>query len=95
MSLCGRLLIPFKMILDCKQRSAQFTPALIKRSQDLNVNLEDYRSNSVNTARQEVYKRRNDLWEAQKTCETDRLDWLKGEASSEPRQWRTKTGRVH
>ena len=79
MSMCGRMLILFKMVLDCKQRNADFTPVLARSAQDLNIDLAAHRNASVKAARREVYEQRKALWAAQKAYKSGRLAWLKGE----------------
>ena len=76
----GRVLILWKMILDCKRRRAPPTDAVIHRAKEYNVDLEASMERSEKSIRKEVYRCKKELWEAQKTCEDERAEWLKGEA---------------
>ena len=79
--LAGRWLILFKMILNCKARHAPFTPAVDRRAEALGIDPALYGDEwSCEDVRKEVRNRRNALWEAQKTCETDRANHLREEA---------------
>jgi hypothetical protein len=80
MTLCGRMLIVYKMMLDCKSRHAPPTPALIKRAAALNVDLAEFETVSRVGLRKEVCKRRAALWKSQKVCKEGRVEWLKKEA---------------
>lgn len=76
----GRILILWKMILDCKRRRAPPTDEVKHRAKEYNLRLEESMEMSEKLIRKEVYRRKKDLWAAQKTCEEDRSEWLKGEA---------------
>ena len=68
------------MILDCKRRSAPYTPALLRRAKNMEVDLSQYESSTVQDMMKEVRAQRKDLWEAQKVREEGRVEWLKEEA---------------
>ena len=80
MTLCGRMLIVYKMMLDCKSRHAPPTPALIKRAAELNVDLTEFETVSRVGLRKEVCKRQAALWKLRKVCKEGRVEWLKKEA---------------
>jgi len=80
MTLCGRMLIIYKMILDCRCRNAPPTPALERGAAKLNVDLSQFDTMRHTSLRKEVCKRRAALWKSQKGCEAGRAEWLKTEA---------------
>ena len=73
----GRTLRAYKMALDCVARMAPATDTLIKRAQELELDLEGMMSKSETELVREVAKLRQELWGKQKTCEPDRVTWLK------------------
>ena len=78
----GRMLVVNKMILDCKQRNAPPTQALLTRAETLGVDLQASFQKSYTQQRREVAERHRELKIAQKTCESDRADWLQKEAKA-------------
>ena len=55
------------------------TTVLIKRAAALNVNLTMFDMLTQGGMRKEVSKRSVALWKSQKTCESERTEWLKKE----------------
>ena len=82
MTLCGRMLLVYKIMLDCRSRNAPPTTTLIKRAATLGVDLTKFDTISRGSLRKEVCKRRVALWKSQKTCEAGRSEWLKREAKA-------------
>ena len=85
LTLCGRLLVIFNMILDCKIRRAPFSPALLRRAKSMDVDTSKFEAATPAGMRKEVHQRRKDLWEAQKNAEENRAEWLKTEAKERAR----------
>ena len=78
MTLCGRYLTLTKKILNCRDRNAPFIVAAMKQAAKLEFDLGPYWTISVPNIRKEVYERRKELWQAQKTCKSARMEWLQG-----------------
>ncbi len=57
LTICGRLLILFSMILDCKTRGSPYTPALLQRAEDMEVDLSQYDDFSIIDMHKEVGRR--------------------------------------
>ena len=72
----GRILLVVKQMLDCKSRNAPFTPSILKRCGDLDLDAREYESYTLQQLRGEVRTRRRALWECQKRCEDERKEWL-------------------
>ena len=77
MTLCGRMLLVYKMMLDCRSRNSPPMAALKKRAATLNVDLTKLDTLSRGGLWKEVSKRRAALWKSQKACETGQTEWLK------------------
>ena len=67
MTLCGHILLVYKMMLDCRSRNTPPTTALKKRAATLGVDLTKFETLSRGGLRQEVCKRRVALRKSQKT----------------------------
>ena len=57
MTMCGRMLLVYKMILNCKTRNAPPMTALIKRASALNIGLTKFDALTRGGLRKEVCKR--------------------------------------
>ena len=58
-------------------RKAPFTAVVERRAATSKVDLNKFGNKSVKAVRKEVTEQRKALWAAQKTCESDRMEWLK------------------
>ena len=73
---CGKMVILYKMALDCKMRRTPPTTALERQALDLKVHLARFNAMTYRDIHREVRKRRAELWDTHKQCETGRVDWL-------------------
>ena len=64
MTMCGRMMIVYKMMLNCRSRNSPPTAVLIKRVAALNIDLTKFDTLTQRGLRKEVYK----------------MEWLKKEA---------------
>ena len=76
LTLNGRILLVVKHMLDCKTRNAPFTPSILQRCTDLDMDPDTYWDMPTLQLRQEVRRRRKELWTSQKYCEDLRKEWL-------------------
>jgi hypothetical protein len=81
----GRLLVAYKMILDCKSRGAPPSPALERLSTALQIDLPRLADLPLPALRALVRERRRNLWEVQKRCEDSRYAWLETVAQDRSR----------
>ena len=72
----ARTLLAHKQMYDCKCRRATISPALRDRCTALDIDPEYLESLSLQDLRKQIRERRQELWEAQKKCETLRQEWL-------------------
>ena len=76
----GRIFILSKMVQDCKARNAPLPQTILDRAHHLAEDVSGYDKLSNAECRKDVRKKHKGLWDAQKGCEQDRIEWLKGEA---------------
>ena len=69
----GRVLRTYKMALDCVSRMAPPTPKLEENAEELAIDLNGLMTKSREELLREVEKKRQELWDAQKSCEPDRV----------------------
>lgn len=85
LTLKGRILLLVKHMLDCKTRNAPFTPSILQRCGDLDLDSDTYWNMSAPQLRMEVRRRRKELWKSQKRCEDLRREWLSSIAKDRAR----------
>eukprot|EP00956_Cyclotella_meneghiniana_P033708 scaffold98469_cov63-Cyclotella_meneghiniana.AAC.5 len=72
----GQLLMLYKCLLSCKLRRQPLPESCINSATRIGVDVSSYDSQTCKQLRQEVYKKRKDLWVVQKECEDRRAQWL-------------------
>lgn len=72
----ARILLAYKQMYDCKCRRAPISPALQTRCTQLGIDSDHLESLTIQALRKQIRERRKELWEAQKTCESLRREWL-------------------
>lgn len=95
----ARTLLAYKQIYDCKRRRAPISPALRLRCTSLDINPDQIFAMHIHELRKEVRARRQELWEAQKKCETLRREWLVQTAknrarSSDDKDWKKRLNQM-
>ena len=63
---CGRMVILYKMALDCKMRRAPLAAGLERRAPALKLPLALFEEMTCRDIRNEVREKRTELWDAQK-----------------------------
>ena len=75
----GREVRTYKMALDCVSRMAPPTPKLEENADQLAIDLGELMAKSREELLRDVERKRQELWEAQKTCEPDMVHWINTE----------------
>lgn len=73
----GQWLLITKDLLDCRERFAPVTPALVQRAAAAGVDLDHQMTKTKKELRKEVRRRQKELWECQKNGESLRAEWLR------------------
>ena len=83
LTVCGRMLVLYQMLIDCKARGFPPAMALKKQAKEMKVNLDQFKEMTRNDMNEAIRQRKRDLWKAQKTCEGDRAEWLRTAAKEQ------------
>ena len=82
LTLAGNQVLLMRYAYDCKRRGAPPTKKLVRLGERLKIDVQTLLEGSELGLRRKLREARQVLWEAQKSCESNRLDWLATEAKS-------------
>ena len=78
----GRMVILYKMILDYKSRRVPPTSTLLRRATTLKVPLAQFEQITCREITKEVQRCKTELWEVQKRCDAEQVEWLENEVKA-------------
>ena len=65
---CGRIVMLYKIVLDCETRRTSLTAAMVRRVDTIQVLLEEFSEMTPHEIHREIQTQRKDFWDAQKIC---------------------------